>query len=559
MLFYASLLEAGVPEIRSLYQIEEGCLIARDGKVYPRIAFLDSLHEGLAWELKDPELALAMARAFQDEVLLTLAEGEEQVFSSALLKVCSILVPNLEASERALCRTLRDLSFDVQRWQARHPNALADFLKRAFQHHITVSSRREVGPTRIVLLTTTAAGGNLSVAKALRDFLGSYPEDFEVFVLDHEAYVIGHDPIWHATGGYTRDNIYRVLQQEDQIPSQLLAKESMCYEASCYIPDTSYTSMKEAVAALQPHLVISTRNYDSDDFNLLSLGVPFALFNCDHEICPVHEPYLGKVDPERVQFWVPNASPHFFRKLFLHRGREDLYDEGDSWGVLLQKLATVLECPVDELQRSVHAVGFPVRLEFELEQDPSKVSEIRKRWGVEEAEQALLVEVGANGAGVLEEVFEELLAGWPAQPSLHCFFICGRNEAMQKRLQLRLSSLENAEKLGRYCHVLGWIEAEEKSDLMTICDLMLGKPGGSSQAELQAMCMPLLVVHLHRLWEQGNKEELERVGLSYDRDPSQPLWEQVQQILKSHDREVGQDAGLGWKERFLTQIQQLGR
>jgi UDP-N-acetylglucosamine:LPS N-acetylglucosamine transferase len=94
---------------------------------------------------------------------------------------------------------------------------------------------------------------------------------------------------------------------------------------------------------------------------------------------------------------------------------------------------------------------------------------------------------------------------------------------------------------------------------MTICDLMLGKPGGSSQAELQAMCMPLLVVHLHRLWEQGNKEELERVGLSYDRDPSQPLWEQVQQILKSHDREVGQDAGLGWKERFLTQIQQLGR
>ena len=73
------------------------------------------------------------------------------------------------------------------------------------------------------------------------------------------------------------------------------------------------------------------------------------------------------------------------------------------------------------------------------------------------------------------------------------------------------------------CAVLGYVEAEEKNELMNICSLMISKPGGSTQAEVTKMRLPMFIMHIQKFCEEGNKERLFEDNLAYEYDPQSAL------------------------------------
>ncbi len=60
--------------------------------------------------------------------------------------------------------------------------------------------------------------------------------------------------------------------------------------------------MKKSIRLLHPDLIISTRNYFADDFNLSGLEIPMRMLACDYEVSFFHLNFLGRVNPDLIKF-----------------------------------------------------------------------------------------------------------------------------------------------------------------------------------------------------------------------------------------------------------------
>lgn len=542
-----------IEDVKCRYEIKDDKLITYDGKKYPRIHFKDIFHERMAWVLMDPEYADTISKAFHTHLIPTLDQTNIESFGNALVKICQLLCPDLKQSEKALSKALEEENCGYDLWRKKHPMALKNFLAHInfkIDQHLPSEEER----VRVLIITTTSSGGNLSVAKSVRDLLNTFPDQYEVTMVDYETFAEIYDPIMIATGIYTKDNIYRMLQQEGFGIEELIEKDEVCYEVAKYIPYHTGEAIKHYVKSLQPDLIISTRNYYADDFNLLSLGIPFRMLNCDHDICFFHEAFVGKIQPEHTKFWLPSASPRFFKQYFIHNDCADLYDETDDWYTLMEKIAKVAHSSFDDISRQFELIGYPVRLEFELIEDTGTLQSIRNRWDLRQDEKAVIVEMGANGGATLEEIFQMLEASPPHNQPIKYYFVCGRNDSMRHALQSKIACNKTKRTALDRCEILGWIEAEDKNELMNICSLMIGKPGGATQAELTCLKLPLFIMDVHEHCEKGNREKLFKSNLAYQYDPMQSLPEQIETTLdKAAQTEVIVN-DLDWKENLMQSI-----
>ncbi len=531
--FSISPLFADLNQVRNLYTVKEDHLVAFDGKIYPKISFKDDLHEKLSYKLKDPEWADAIYNAYDNSFANALNPSEREQFNKAIFHACQLFGTKISRSEKALARALLDEGFPLDAWLHDHSSSWKQFFGALHPDQGIQSAKRHNGPLKVVVITTTTSGGNLSVAAALKAYLDRFPGVFETTVIDYETFASRHDPIMIASGKYTVDNIFRMMQQENIVDETLVAKDLMCQEAAKYIPNRTAQAMKAAIREIGPDLIISTRNYYSDDFNLLTLNIPFRMLNCDHDICFFHQELVGKVDPELVKFWLPSSSPRFFKTYFEMRGRGDLYRKEDDWEQLTEKIALVSHSKPLEVQEQFEVIGFPVRLEFQKTKDAATLEAFREKWDLEPGEKGVLVEMGANGVGILSEIFTALKHSPGHTFPIKYYFICGRNASLKEGLQKNLESPLCEDSPLRRCSILGFVEASDKNELMNICQLMIGKPGGSTLAEVSKLELPMFVMHIQKICELGNLEKLLEGCLAYQYDRNAPLVDQIEKTLKA--------------------------
>jgi processive 1,2-diacylglycerol beta-glucosyltransferase len=542
-------------DVRNLYTITDDYLINFEGKIFSRIAFKDDLHEKLAYKLKDPAYADSMYQAYALHILPTLRENHIESFKKALLQVCQLFGVVKSRSEKALSKALIQEGFSLQDWRKSHKLAWKNFLQETHPDHIEQMKTKIEGPLKIVLITTTASGGNLSVAKALEAYLNQFPDWFEVILLDYETFASKCEPIKVATGKYTRDGIYPLLQQHNCVEDLIGLRDEMCVEVAKYIPHCVAAEMKAVIKQIHPHLIISTRNYYPDDFNLLSLGIPFRMLYCDHEICIFHQDLIGKIDPSVIKFWLPSSSPRFFKSLFEHFDREDLYQRSDDWQTLMNKIALITHSELNEIQQQFEVVGFPVRLECQQIKDEKVRKEIKKKWNLQPDEKGVLVEMGVNGVGVLEDIFNLLKNSSCHSIPIKYFFVCGKNEKLKNQFQQMIDQYHLENTALKRCAILGYIEAADKNELLNICSLIISKPGGSTQAEVTEVQLPMLIMHIHRFWENGNKEKLLEDHLAYEYNPYQPLTIQVEELLQKTSSLIIHIQRPNWKNLILEKLQ----
>ena len=543
--------------VRRLYTITDDRLINFEGKVFGKLSFKSLLHENLSYKLKDPGCADSIYNAYEPHILPTLNTDSIASFERALLQVCQLLGIAKSRSEKALLKALAEEGFPIDEWLKGHRLAFNQFLHELHPRTVDKQGMKLRGPLKIVLITTSTSGGNLSVATAVKAYLDRFGELFETTVIDYETFASRCDPIKIATGKYTVDNIFRLLQQQNQVDELLIEKDMMCREVAKYIPNRTAEEMKAAIKSLNPHLIISTRNYYPDDFNLLSLNIPFRMLYCDHEICFFHQDYVGKIDPELVKFWLPSSSPRFFKPLFEHFHQGSLYQRSDDWQTLMGKISQITHSQYNEIQDLFEIIGFPVRLEFKQIKEIEILEHFKHKWDLQPDEKGLLVEMGANGVGILENIFYLLASSSVHSIPIKYFFVCGRNEELRKMLTQAMEENKRQFSALKRCAVLGYVEAKEKNELMNICSLMISKPGGSTQAEVTKMRLPMFIMHIQKICEEGNKERLFEDNLAYDYDPHQSLTVQIEEVLRKIESISVDPTVPKWKKLLLEKLQEF--
>lgn len=504
-----------IDQLQSLYHIENDVLTTVDGKKYPKIPYEGPLHEKLSLLLKDIDQAHIIYKAYSEYIVPLLSEQDG--FEKALSKVCFFFGSPHSSPEKPLLAALKEENLGS--WADLHAEALKQFIEKgniSSSPHLLKKNDRYT----IVIITTSASGGNHSVAKAMAHFLASY-ENIQCFIVDSEEIAKETDLLFIATQDTTRDNFYcRYFQQMDLGLEALAARELMFKQLNQYIPYRFGAQLKQKVAELNPDFIISTRTYVSEDIPLCALGVPFRMIHCDYELTLELMDLYGKVDPNVMKFWIPSEDPRFFLPLFEKKNRLDLYNENDSYTTVIEKVALLTEQPLTLIQRQFELIGFPVGASFK---SINELSSLREKWGVEPGEIPVLVSMGKNGRSLLESIFTECLDFEHTLP-IRYIFVCGRNEELKKSLEAQ-SNRKNFT-------ILGLLNLEEMNEWMNLCSVYVTKPGGSTSSEALETNTYLLMTETHP-WESANQEKIlkEKMGQILQSDGSIPA--QIEDCIKN--------------------------
>ncbi len=505
--------------LENFCRIDGDILTSAQGQSFPALNFDSPLHEELAYRLKDPELAASIYRAYQKHIAPVLPEELVPGFGRALIKVSYFFGSQNSSPKRGLWVALKEE--ECFSWADKNRQAIAAFVFEANRPtHRSKKERRE-GPFTVAILTTTASGGNESVAHGITSFLSAY-QDIKTVVVDVETLARETDLVMLASGVVTYDGLYSLFQQraDDDIHAQ---RDVITKQLGKYIPSRLGSLLKEKVLEINPDLIISTRSYSTDDLVLTALDIPFRMLHCDYELSFFLLDSYGKVDSDRARFWLPNMEPAMFKPLFVRANRLDLYNEADNQQELIEKVAFLLGITVEEAEQQFECIGYPTRPEFKAITDAEELENLRTKWGIEPHEIPILVSMGKNGVGTLEKIYDEL-ANLPAH-DWKFIFICGKNEELKTKLQNKLSS--NPANQFVLCDFL---VASEMNELMNLCPVKLTKAGGAITTEALVTKTYLLMIGSHP-WEGANGGKIQRLGLGQQVCSDVPLEMQIEEAL----------------------------
>ncbi len=531
-------------KLESFYRIEGDNLINYQGVIFPKIAFHDSLHEDLCFVLKDPDQANIIHKAYLTHILPNLS-GDITFFSNALLKVCVLFGSTRFSPENSLIAALSEEGPAAVHWLNQNRNCLNAFLSDANQPACPYAAPpKGSSPFTVAILTTSASGGNHSVTMAIQRFLSS-STSIECVVIDVEKIAKESDPIMLATGCLTYDGIYaEMFQQSNCGMDVLFMRDDLSKELGKYIPSCLGLKLKKTIRELHPDLILSTRSYTIDDIPLCTLGIPFRMIHCDYELSYFLMNLYGKVNPEMLKFWLPSLESQLFRPLFIKENRLDLYDEQDSFDKISEKISLMTGRPLEEIQGQFELLGYPVCPEFYPIEKEEELHELRKKWNLQKDEIPVLVSMGKNGVGVLEEIFDQLK---DTRFPIKYFFVCGRNLKLKERLEQK--ALGN----DRFA-ICGLLSLQEMNELMNLCTVKITKPGGSLTSEAFITHTYLLMMCSHP-WEEANGSKVERMGFGQRVQADRTLSQQVEECIEKagHLKRLS-DNKEEWKGLLLDKI-----
>lgn len=506
-------------ELEPFYKIENSVLTNSQGKQFSAIHFDSPLHEDLAYALKDPE----QAKIIHDAFLKYFPKGAPESFTKALLKVCYFFGSQKISPEKGFLIALK--AEGGSEWAELHRETISLFIQKANRSAHTQRTEKKDQPFTIAILTTSASGGNESVAHGIQHFL-SQREDIRVIVIDVETIAKEADPIMLTTGHTTYDGLYASTFQQDEKSEILIERDILSKKLGKYVPSRLGSMLKETILRINPDLILSTRSYTLDDISLATLDIPFRMIHCDYELSFfLMDPY-GKADPELMKFWLPSIEPHIFKPLFAKTGRLDLYNETDSHDELMRKVALITGTTPEHIKSQFECIGYPTRPEFRKIDNPDELALLRQKWDIQPDDTPITVSMGKNGVGVLEKIFDQLVQLPPHKTPVKYIFVCGKNEELKNRLEKKLAYRPADQRFAIY----GFLPPKEMNELMNISPVKITKPGGAVTTEAFVTGTYLLLMGSHP-WEEANGAEAVKMGLGQYYQDTIPLALQIEECI----------------------------
>jgi UDP-N-acetylglucosamine:LPS N-acetylglucosamine transferase len=337
---------------------------------------------------------------------------------------------------------------------------------------------RAIVPTgecyRIAILTSKMGGGHVSVAKAVCEAL-HFDKQFEVTIVDTDETTDPSHPLTILTDSFSSVDFYnKFYQQEKNFEKMQLLRKAIELLRQ-FVPNRAMEALKKRIREINPNCILSTCAFVPEHAFLSSdLAIPLGYIHTDFYFHQSLERMIKKVHSQALSFFIPSADC-----------RPNSGAENTS---------------------SIHILGYPVSSVFTRESDPKTLQKIRQQFGVQANEKVVVMMMGKYGAGkVLLDAIKQLLYSAVSLP-IHIAFICGENSSLKAEIEGVLKR-HNPQYTNLSFRVYATLTPQELAAYYKICDLLIGKAGGATVAEVQKMGVRLLECESHP-WEGPNIDYL---------------------------------------------------
>jgi processive 1,2-diacylglycerol beta-glucosyltransferase len=326
---------------------------------------------------------------------------------------------------------------------------------------------RRLHRPRVLILYAKFGGGHKSSAEALAAWFRQHIEG-EVTVLDHFEEFVSPVMTQAALSSYTQS--VRLFPRGYHMFYESTRRLKPDSRAQQWLNNLGREGLEAFLERTRPDLIVSVHPTPagvlSDMRREGRLSIPFTTVLTDYA---VHSQ------------WV-----HPFTDLYLV-GSEEV------------RLGLI---EVGAPPERIRVTGIPIRVNTDLLEQRE---ELRAKWGLGPEMPTVLVMTGAQGLMRRPWRLFHTVASRPVQG----FFLCGKDRALQARLQLVKS---------RYPHfrVLPFVRVVP--ELMCVADLLVSKAGGLTTSEALAMELPMLIFHPIPGQEYSNRDYLVEAGAAVSVD-----------------------------------------
>lgn len=534
--------------ILNQFTIENNQLINFENKVFPLIKYDSEFLSELVYRLQDPDLAKAIHHAYSTILKDTLNKDEKIYFEKALLKVCFLFGSSKFPPHLGLRLALLEENFSVDTWMKKHEIPYQQFMKLANPDLYPIKKSSTIDQiSKIVITTTSAAGGNLSVAEGIKKLL---EKKYKVIVIDVEKISEEVDHIKIATGTHTFDKIYaEIIQQKNSLNEGFDLQMNVGRKIARYIEPILGKTLKQKIMAENPDFILSTRNGHELDITLShSLGIPGSTIHCDCEVGYYYNNIIGKTESQLFKIWLPESHPRVFKPVLDRLGKAWKDYESLPWNLFHKTLAQFLHIPAEVLDNQIEFVGAPLRPEIKFIKDKNLIKSLREKWDLPKDHEAVVVTLGQNGVGKMKELFDELIESNAHRVPIKYYFICGTNHDLKSYFDEKLKSSDLEKSALKACAILGFLSGSEMNELLNISLILQGKPGGSQKEECLKIGIPLMTIFIHEYWESGNQAKLEREGFALSYDSQKSIAEQTENhVISLKNKKLERVKRIKWK------------
>ena len=516
-------------DISKTYQIiGNNQLIDHNGKSHSPYLFHDSFHSDLVFKLKDTNLGFRVYKAYDDFLRPLINNAQDlEVIQNAIMDTALLFGGPRELSEGSFLKAIRKRATNKTNLGVFSPESIGLFLDEISGIYTLEVHQKPTRP-RIVIITTSCSGGNLSIAKALLEELCNR-KDIDVIMVDTEEIAQKSDPILAVTGKYTYEAIYSCIFQQTNDYKVISERKQMRKELHPFVPSNVLYDLKTSIAALKPDIIISTRSYTEEDLCLSTLGKPFCMMNVDFELSDCLDFYYKNAPESFIQFWIQHINPSMFKPLFTSNGFQDLYHLDDTCIDFYKKLAFLLEVPVDSLNQKFKVIGYPCSSVFFPISDESHLALLRKKWAIKEGNIPVFILMGKHGTKATKKIFSRLV-NEPLNQNITYLFISGNNA--QLKLDLEQKVEESKKDVKNNFQILGCLTPEEMNEILNICPTGISKSGASSTIEFLTLNKSVLLMSSYP-WEEVNGRYLIEKGLAQHIDYNGLIADQINHAIEN--------------------------
>lgn len=177
------------------------------------------------------------------------------------------------------------------------------------------------------------------------------------------------------------------------------------------------------------------------------------------------------------------------------------------------------------LQNKVVVSGIPIDPVFA---QPKDTEALRSKHQLERDIPTILVSAGGFGVGPIEHLIQSLLK---VPTKSQVLAVCGRSEELRERLHKIVADHSTTQVK---VHVLGF--TKEMDELMSVADMVIGKPGGLTTSEALAKGLPFVIVNPIPGQEERNSDHLLEQGAAIRCNNLPTLAYKVDALLKNAGR-----------------------
>ncbi len=408
------------------------------------------------------------------------------------------------------------------------------------------------GVQKIAVITGPYGGGHVSTAAAITSTLVGTPlrtspekpivrhgsDQTEVVLIDE--CLMGKDRLSQITGTRSCQVYNEIFIKEDNVRKATLLW-ILNDKLGEYVADNRYHEIYQMMRQESPDLIISTVHHVNPVTSLpYLLDIPLSIYVTDYDFPKAQWPYLNHEDQRLITYWVPATHRNFFRQMIryyylaqerwdprlkhsrTHRIYQKLFVEQNKLGDIFPSLEVfeVLPFPVSPI------ISPPMSRQDSLES--RKYSTAKESLELSDNPDRKIVAISFGGAGnprLVVDLIQKIANNaekikFPIQLAI----LSGNNELLIEQAKATLDNLKisshESENAKITAKILGFLSNPVgMSHLYKSADLVIGKSGGATTAEiLNSYTYFMRGFPLWR-WELENEQLLEKVNLA-PRGPS---------------------------------------